>query len=185
MKNAIKNGTGIFEFVEDKLDIAPVGLIPLDNSEGYFFLNNGHHKDTHVYQYRLTFFEKQDEKYRGIKADYIDCWHRSFSSTYEHIKSELIKKKTDLPNPAVYALETSLSFPVEETLLPIAKRCLVKFISSAAWSLQFKNILHIPGRFHRWEGRMFNDSCCSSYHIYRKFLKVISLQLPMLQLALR
>jgi hypothetical protein len=132
MKSTIKDGTEIYEFVEEKINISPVGLVPLDNSEGYFFLNNGHLKHTHVYQYRLTFFEKHDEKFRGIKTDYIDCWHRSFSSTYEHIKAELIKKKTDLPNPAVYALETSLSFPVEETLLPVAKRYLVKFISAAA-----------------------------------------------------
>ncbi|MES2849032.1 MAG: hypothetical protein V4685_08250 [Bacteroidota bacterium] len=132
MKTTIDDGTGIYEFVEDKINILPVGLVPLDTTEGYFFLNNGNQKDTHVYQYRLTFFEKHDEKYRGIKTDYIDCWHRNFSSTYEHIKAELIKMKTDLPNPAVYAMETSLSFPVEETLLPIAKRYLVKFISAAA-----------------------------------------------------
>ena len=132
MKSTINDGTEIYEFVEEKINILPVGIVPLDTTEGYFFLNNGNQKDTHVYQYRLTFFEKQEEKYRGIKADYIDCWHRSFSSTYEHIKAELIKKKTDLPNPAVYAMETFLSFPVEETLLPIAKRYLVKFISAAA-----------------------------------------------------
>ncbi len=132
MQKTIGDGTEIYEFVEEKINIHPVGIVPLDNSEGYFFLNNGHQKDTHVYQYRLTIFEKQDEKYRGIKTDYIDCWYRSISSTYEHIKGELIRKKTDLPNPAVYAIETALSFPVEETLLPVAKRYLVKFISTAS-----------------------------------------------------
>jgi len=132
MKSTIDEGTNIYEFVEDKINIQPVGLVPLDNSEGYFFLNNGSLKDTHVYQYRLTFFEKHNEKYRGIITSYIDSWHRTFSSTYEQIKSELIKIKTDMPNPAVYALETSMSFPVDETLLPVAKRYLVKFISVAA-----------------------------------------------------
>lgn len=132
MKSTIDEGTNIYEFVEDKINIQPVGLVPLDNSEGYFFLNNGNQQDTHVYQYRLTFFEKHNEKYRGIITSYIDSWHRTFSSTYEQIKSELIKIKTDMPNPAVYALETSMSFPVDETLLPVAKRYLVKFISVAA-----------------------------------------------------
>jgi len=132
MKKTINDGTEIYEFVEEKINIQPVGLVPLDISEGYFFLNNGHQQDTHVYQYRLTFFEKHDEKYRGIRTDYVDCWYRSISSTYEHIKADLIRKKTDLPNPAVYAMETSLSFPVEETLLPVAKRYLVKFITAAA-----------------------------------------------------
>ncbi len=132
MKKTISDGTDIYEFVEEKINIQPVGLVPLNNAEGYFFLNNGNQNDTHIYQYRLTFFEKHDEKYRGIKADYIDCRYRSISSTYEHIKAELIRKKTDLPNPAVYVMETAYRFPVEETLLPVAKRYLVKFISAAA-----------------------------------------------------
>jgi hypothetical protein len=52
--------------------------------------------------------------------------------TYENIKYELIKNRGSLPNPAVYSIETELNFPVEETLLPIAKRSLVKFISLPA-----------------------------------------------------
>ena len=132
MKNAIQNGTGIYEFVEDKIDINPVGLVPLDTQEGYFFLSSGNEKSTGVYHYRLSIFEKHDEKYRSIRTLFIDNWKRSISSTYEHIKSELINRWKDLPNPAVYSIETSLSFPVDETILPIAKRRLVKFISAAA-----------------------------------------------------
>jgi len=100
--------------------------------EGYFFLSSGNVKNTKVYQYRLSFFEKHDEKYRSIKTTFLDNWQRSISSTYEHIKSELIKHRKELPNPAVYSIETELSFPVDETLLPIAKRSLVKLISPAA-----------------------------------------------------
>ncbi len=132
MKGAIQNGTGIYEFVEDKLDIAPVGLIPLDTHEGYFFLSSGNERSTGVYHYRLSIFEKHDEKYRSIRTLFIDNWKRSISGTYEHIKSELINRWKDLPNPAVYSIETSLRFPVDETILPIAKRRLVKFISAAA-----------------------------------------------------
>jgi hypothetical protein len=132
MQKTINDGTEIYEFVEEKIVIIPVGLVPLDNSEGYFFLNSGNQKDTLVYQYRLTIFEKHDERYRGIRTDFIDRWYRSISSTYDNIKSELIRKKKDMPNPAVYAMETPLRFPIEETLLPVAKRFLVKFISSAA-----------------------------------------------------
>jgi hypothetical protein len=85
-----------------------------------------------VYHYRLSIFEKHDEKYRSIKTAFVDKWERSFSSTYEHIKSELIRHRKELPNPAVYSIETDLRFPVDETLLPIAKRSLVKFITQAA-----------------------------------------------------
>ena len=53
-------------------------------------------------------------------------------NTYASIKAELLKKRTDLPNPAVYSIETPLTYPMEETLLPIAKRSLVRYITENA-----------------------------------------------------
>jgi len=132
MKCAITNGTELYEFVEEKLVIFPVGLIPLDSNEGYFFLSEGSYSSTRVYRYRLSFFEKHDEKYRSIRTEYVDTWRRSLVNTYENIKGELIKVKTELPNPAVYSIETDLKFPLEETLLPVAKRSLVRYITGQA-----------------------------------------------------
>jgi hypothetical protein len=132
MKKAIINGTEIYEFVENKLTIFPVGLIPLEINEGYFFLSEGRYTDTRVYQYRLSFFEKHDEQYRSIRTEFINSWERNVVNTYEHIKAELIKVKKEFPNPAVYSIETPLKFPVEETLLPVAKRSLVRYITKAA-----------------------------------------------------
>jgi hypothetical protein len=131
MKTTISNGTEIYEFVEENLTITPIGIVPLDIQEGYFFLSAGNTRSTHVYQYRLSFFEKHDEKFRSIKTNYLEIMHRSIVNTYENLKAALIKNRSDLPNPAVYSIETDLRFPVEETLLPIAKRSLVKFISQA------------------------------------------------------
>ena len=132
MQKAISNGTEIYEFVENKLTIFPVGLIPLDIHEGYFFLSEGRHRSTRVYQYRLSIFEKHDEKYRAIRTEFVHQWERNIVNTYENIKAELLRNKKDLPNPAVYSIETELAFPVDETLLPVAKRSLVRYISSAA-----------------------------------------------------
>ncbi|RYY87090.1 MAG: hypothetical protein EOO15_12845 [Chitinophagaceae bacterium] len=132
LKSTITNGAEIYDFVEGNLSIAPVGLIPLDMQEGYFFLSAGSARHTRVYHYRLSIFEKHDEKYRSMKTAYVDEWRRSLFQTYEHLKSELIQQRRDLPNPAVYCIETELQFPIEETVLPIAKRSLVKYISTAA-----------------------------------------------------
>jgi hypothetical protein len=131
MKSTISSGTEIYEFVEENLTISPIGLVPLDIQEGYFFLSTGNTRDTRVYHYRLSIFEKHDEKYRSMKTSYIEMLQRSMVNTYENIKYDLIKKRSELPNPAVYSIETELAFPVEETLLPIAKRSLVKYISIA------------------------------------------------------
>lgn len=130
MKTTISSGTEIYEFVEEKLVITPIGIVPLDIQEGYFFLSAGNTKATRVYYFRLSFFEKRDERYRSIKTSYIDMMHRTLVYTYENIKYHLIKTRSELPNPAVYSIETELSFPVDETLLPIAKRSLVKYIST-------------------------------------------------------
>jgi len=132
MKTTISCGAEIYEFVEDQLTINPIGLMPLEVHEGYFFLSTGNSKGVNVYQYRLSMFEKRDEKYRSMKTTYVDRWQRSLANTFENIKYSLIKQNTTLPNPAVYAIETELAFPVEETLLPVAKRSLVKFISGVA-----------------------------------------------------
>jgi hypothetical protein len=129
MKSAISNGAEIYEFVEDNLTIMPVGLVPLDTQEGYFFLSVGNSKATRVYHYRLSIFGKHDEKFRSIKTAYIDMLKRSMVNTYENIKYDLIKKRNTLPNPAVYSIETEINFPIEETLLPVAKRSLVKYIT--------------------------------------------------------
>lgn len=130
IKNTIKTGAEIYEFVETKMKIEPVGLVPLDTNEGYLLLKDGMFNATRVYQYRLTFFEKHDEKYRGIRTDYLQHWQRSVSNSPENIKSDLIRNRKDLPNPAVYHIETELVYPIEETLLPIAIRSFVKYISA-------------------------------------------------------
>ena len=132
MKNAISSGAEIYEFIEDKLVIFPVGIMPLDSNEGYFFLSEGATRNTRVYQYRLSIFEKHDEKYRSIRTEFIAGWERNIANSYENIKAELIRYKTGLPNPAVYSIEVDLTFPVEETLLPIAKRSLVRYLTSNA-----------------------------------------------------
>ena len=130
IKTAIQKGTEIYEFVETKLNIEPVGLIPLDTKEGYLLISDGHFNTTFAYQYQLSIYEKHDEKYRGLRTAFIEKWIRSVSNTAENIKAELIRNRKELPNPAVYNIETSLAYPMEETLLPIAKRSFVKYLSS-------------------------------------------------------
>jgi hypothetical protein len=132
MNNTIKEGTEIYELVEDSFNIAPVGLIPLDSQEGYLFLSDGRRRDTLVYEYRLTIFERHDEKYRGIHTQYIEAYQKNLVYSCEHIKTLLIRQRKNLPNPAVYRIDTQLVFPLNETLLPVAKRCLVKYIAQNA-----------------------------------------------------
>lgn len=64
-----------------------------------------------------------------MKTEFVSRYERSLVSTCEWIKIDLIRNRKELPNPAAYAIETELNFPLEETLLPVAKRSLVRYIS--------------------------------------------------------
>jgi hypothetical protein len=132
MKGTISSGTEIYHFIEENLQIMPVGIVPLKTDEGYMLLSSGNVKEIQVYQYSISIFEKHDEVYRGIRTEYISSLQKNFVNTYGQIKSDLIRYKTNLPNPAVYSIESTLCYPVDESLLPIAKRSLVKYIMNTA-----------------------------------------------------
>jgi hypothetical protein len=129
MKTTIEGGADLYEFVEQHLEITPVGLIPIDVKEGYFFLRDGNYNGTMVYEYTVMFFEKHESKYRSMRTAFVNKWERSVANTVLQIKAELIKNRSSLPNPAVYAIETDLQYPVQETLLPVAKRVLSKYLA--------------------------------------------------------
>lgn len=132
MKESINDGQEIYDFVEEEMKIVPIGLIPLDHTEGYMFINNGDIKETRVYEFHMTIFEKYHEKYRAMRTVFVDSWLYNFVNTHQAIKAELIRKRNKLSNPAVYSIVSLKTFPFEETLLPVAKRLLVKYISKQA-----------------------------------------------------
>jgi hypothetical protein len=84
-----------------------------------------------VYEYHLSIFERSSERYRSLRSQYVDQWERNFTNSYESIKWELMRTGKALSAPAVYSIETKLTYPIEETLLPVAKRCLVRHIGNA------------------------------------------------------
>ena len=132
MDPAIQTGKEIYDFVESRLAIDPVGIVPLMPFHGYFSLRNGKEKTHGIYEYQITIFENKDDKYRGINIQYLDTYEESITKTPEAIKLDLIRRNKFMPNTAVYYVQSDITFPLEQTLLPVAKRSLVKYISKAA-----------------------------------------------------
>ena len=130
LKDILTEGKDIYEHIEDNLEISPVGISPLYPDEGYLFLQGQPDKETRIYQYQVTLFESADEKYRGIHTTYLESVHRGLGTTYENIKIDLTRRYKQLPNPATYMVTSKVHCPLNETLLPIAKRVLVKYIYS-------------------------------------------------------
>ncbi|MDB5017799.1 MAG: hypothetical protein JWQ84_2631 [Mucilaginibacter sp.] len=132
MDPAIQTGKEIYDFVESQLNIDPVGIVPLMPYQGYFSLRNGRERTNLIYEFQITIFENKDDKYRGINIQFVDTYEESITRTPEAIKLELIRRNQYMPNPAVYYVQSDITFPLEQTLLPVAKRSLVKYISKAA-----------------------------------------------------
>ena len=129
LESSISTGTDLYDYVEEKMSISPVGIQPIELDKGYFYLCDGAFREIMVYRYQLSIFDRSNTTYRALKVGFVDRWQRNLTNSYESIKAELIR--TDQPEqvPAVYSIETELCFPVRETLLPIAKRSLVRHIS--------------------------------------------------------
>jgi hypothetical protein len=132
LKDILAQGKDIYEFVEENMAIIPIGLSPLYPDEGYLFLSEPQVSETRIYQYQITIFENAYEKFRGVHTFYLESIRKSIGITYENIKIDLTKRYKMLPNPATYLIESKISCPLDETLLPIAKRLLVKYISTSS-----------------------------------------------------
>lgn len=130
MKDTINNGTELYETIEQQLHIEPIGILPLYKDEGYAMLRYGNSNEVLVYNYTMSLFTNNDIRYKGIHINHVSTFTKSIATSYEHIKRNIITNIKKLPNPAVYLLETPLSIPLQETLLPIAKRMLVRYISN-------------------------------------------------------
>jgi hypothetical protein len=132
LKDTLDEGRGLYEHIEEQLEVEPIGICPLYANDGYLLINEQAKKITQVYQYKITIFENVDEKYRGIHTKYLETVHKKLGRTFESLKLELIKKYPDFPNPATYLVDIKQDMPFHETAMPIAKRLLVKYISVAA-----------------------------------------------------
>jgi len=132
VKSSLDEGSFIYEYVESQCEISPVGLTSLYANEGYLFISQPPQKEAEVFRYQVTFFQQSNETMRGIHTQHMFTTERSINNTYEGIKLKLIKEFTDLPNPSTYLITSKLKFPFNQTLMPVAKRILVKQITKVA-----------------------------------------------------
>jgi hypothetical protein len=129
----LAEGKEIYEFFESKMNISPIGLASLYADEGYLFIAEAEKKDIKIYEYQMTIFHSANEKYRGVHTHYLESQKKGLANSYENMKVDIIKKYHKNPNPATYLVYSKVDCPLNESFLPIAKRLLVKHISSTGY----------------------------------------------------
>ena len=126
-QQTLTQGRTQYADIEAQLTFSPVGIIPLHLKEGYLFLYRTRRHETDIYHYQIRLFEQPEQ--RGVQTTYLETVRKSFSTTFENLKLTLIKKRREMPNPATYLIESPADYPVQETLLPIAKMLIVKHVA--------------------------------------------------------
>lgn len=126
----LKEGKEIYDYIDEQINIEPVGITPLYRKEGYVFLHANPRHQVRVFQYRVIFFENADANYHGIALEPIDSFRRSLGESYEAKKRELIRHHGELPNPATWLVYAVQPFPEESALLPVAKRKMLAYLKA-------------------------------------------------------
>ena len=115
--------------IASSLTLAPVGLLPLRPEEGYLLLHATNQAETQVYYFCMTLYSEQEPGGRLVQLRFIEAVRKSLVNTVENIKLDLIRRHRNLPNPATYTLESQRAYPVQETLLPIARQLLAQAVA--------------------------------------------------------
>jgi hypothetical protein len=131
MLDTMKAGKEIYEIIEGNMEIIPIGLTSLYQNEGYMFIDHNGKRAIHIYRYRISVFESPEDKYRAIHTTLINRMRKSITNTYEQMRLKLVQENKDLPNPATYLINSKFTYPLKETVLPVAKRLLVRYVNVA------------------------------------------------------
>lgn len=134
-KSTIEEGQTIFEFVDGLLHIEEVGIMPHYRDEGYILITNHECKTLHILQFNLSVFAQANERFRSLTTKHIKCLDQPPETwSPQQIKLDLIQENKDFPNPATYYFDAELDFPYEATMLPVAKRKLMRHLSGEVGS---------------------------------------------------
>jgi hypothetical protein len=125
----MQEGQHRYDEVEAGLTIAPIGIMPLRTDEGYLFIHRTSSQETTIYQYQITLFDARRE--RIIQTHRLESIRKGLHTTFESLKVALTRRYTHLPNPATYIVESNQEYPLNDTLLPVAKQLMIRYMNKA------------------------------------------------------
>lgn len=129
LEESIQEGQQIYDLIAQHLQVEVVGLIPLYKAEGYLFLRRGGEKVVRAYRYEIRPIQDK-EGFVGIRLEPVEEFVFSILATpFTILRERLLKAHKDLPTPLTLVVESPLEVPLQETLLPIIKRNLPRWIA--------------------------------------------------------
>lgn len=131
IKKTIDEGTSIFEFVDENIELQEVGILPSYKQEGYIFVPDKNEKTLQIFRFEFSVYSGGKDHYRILKTHYLRSIDESrIKGTLNNIKIDLIRENKELPNPATYSVDTQLDFDFSDTIFPVVKRKFVRHLAS-------------------------------------------------------
>lgn len=129
MNETLAQGDELIEKVKTIIRFESVGLLPCNRREGYVIFR--HQSRARTYRYALRNVAPGSDN--EIHTSHLKTWFLSEDVTSAFrpaadIKYELLRTHRDLPNPAVFEVNYSLSLPYPETLVPVCRTMLYEAI---------------------------------------------------------
>lgn len=129
LANLIEEGKSIYNFVEEQVEFEPVGILPIYNREGFVLMTRESSADVHAFRYKSNILQMAGEKFRSITFWLLGIFQKNLVNTLERLKMQLIREVKELPNPATWRVHSPKVVPIDETLIPLSKRLLLKAVS--------------------------------------------------------
>ena len=124
---AVREGQALYEFAAEHAALDAVGVVPAYRDEGYLVVAAG--GAVRPLRYHVSSLAGADGRYRALRTSDVDVALDPLASPAVW-KAALAASDPDLPAPALFSLHTDLDLPVDETLLPVAKRKLLGLVQS-------------------------------------------------------
>ena len=118
----LETGKAIYDFVDESINIESIGINSEYNKQGYFVI-----PDVSERLMRIIRYEKN--LYKILKTKEVGNYEMNIIV----IPNEVTRNRMyadDIINRIIYMLNTELSFPFSETILPVAKRKFLNFLEA-------------------------------------------------------
>ncbi|MGB3544649.1 hypothetical protein [Rubrivirga sp.] len=125
LSDVLEEGKAVYEFVSDHVELSTVGLVPSYQDEGFLLIEDGDR--LRALRYRVSPLTGPSGSYRALRTSALDVAldPRAVASEW---KAALAQAVPELPMPATFRLAADVDLPVDETLVPLAKRKLLGLV---------------------------------------------------------
>lgn len=119
-------GKELLNEIINHIVIEPVGVSPINKSEGYLLLYFDYAQEVNIYRFTISPLKGLKDSDAAVRTSFVTRERISIANSLECIKKGLLKTNSALPNPATFAVMSKVHIPYQETFLPVAKKLLVE-----------------------------------------------------------